>query len=166
MQTRAEVAILSHLLSVHPSMAGFSISTFIGISSYSGRKSKISDLAEVRNQKTTLEDFREGRRNLVVTTNALEEGIDVASCNVVICFQKPPNLKSFIQRRGRARNSASKYVLMFGEAANPMITRHWMELEEIMRKQYEDDMRQIMALEQSEDSEGDSNRVFSVESTG
>ena len=110
-RTRAEVAVLSHILSIQAPW--FKVATFVGESSFSGRRNTIGELADLKNQKGTLDDLRLARKNLVVTTNALEEGIDVSACNVVICFDKPPNLKSFIQRRGRARRAASKYVIMF-----------------------------------------------------
>lgn len=110
-RTRAEVAVLSHILSIQAPW--FKVATFVGESSFSGRRNTIGDLADLKNQKGTLDDLRLARKNLVVTTNALEEGIDVSACNVVICFDKPSNLKSFIQRRGRARRAASKYVIMF-----------------------------------------------------
>ena len=85
-QTRAEVAVISYILSVHPKTCKFSIGTFIGISGYPGRKNKVSELADAKDQKTTLDDLREGRKNLIITTNALEEGIDVIACNVVSRF--------------------------------------------------------------------------------
>jgi ERCC4-related helicase len=50
-----------------------------------------------------LNDFQQRRKNLIISTNVLEEGIDITACYMVICFNKPPNLKSFVQRRGRAR---------------------------------------------------------------
>ncbi len=36
-------------------------------------------------------------------------------CNLVVCFDRPDNLKSFIQRRGRARMRSSKLYLLFDE---------------------------------------------------
>lgn len=165
-RTRADVVVLSHLLSVHtPFLA---ISTFVGASSAPGRRSTIGELADVRNQRLTLDDLRYGRKNLIVTTNALEEGIDVSRCSVVICFDKPPNLKSFIQRRGRARKSDSKYVLMFESGPQSEIVSMWTALEAEMRKLYEDDMRQVHELQELEDLEdGDvGERVLCIEATG
>ncbi|KAL6717483.1 Dicer-like protein 2 [Lecanora helva] len=149
-QTRAEVAVLSHLLSEH--IPSFDISTFIGASSFAGRKSALSELADVKNQKTTLDDLRHGRKNLIVTTNALEEGIDVSRCKLVICFDRPPNLKSFIQRRGRARKSDSKYIIMFGEEDESDLVATWTALEAQMKEMYMDEMRQLEEIEKEEDT--------------
>ena len=98
-KTRAEVAVISHILANHPDTRKFAIGAFVGTSSNASRKHSIHDLADVRSQKSTLQELRNGRKNLVVTTNALEEGIDVIACNVVLCFDMPRTLISFIQRR-------------------------------------------------------------------
>ena len=162
-QTRAEVAVIAQVLSIHPKTRKFSVSTFVGSSTHPGRKHKLSELLNSRDQKTTLEDLRVGRKNLVVTTTALEEGIDVIACNVVICFEKPPTLKSYIQRRGQARNAASKYVLIFEENTDLLASSGWQELEKMMKTIYEDELR---ALQLFESDEEESKERLSVESTG
>ncbi|KAL8738123.1 MAG: hypothetical protein Q9181_001029 [Wetmoreana brouardii] len=165
-QTRAEVAVLSQLLSTHPQVKDFyTISTFVGASNTANRKANISEIIDVRSQVDTLDDLRFGRRNLVVTTNALEEGIDVPACNMVICFDKPANLKSVIQRRGRARQSKSTFAIMLADDEDPSVATSWKQLEEHMRQLYQDDMRRLQKLDESEgDDEGD--QVFVVEKTG
>ena len=165
-QTRAEVAVLSQLLMRHPLTSSFSTSTFVGESGSFNRKFAIHELADARNQKTTLDDLRHGRKNLIITTNALEEGIDVSACNVVVCFEKPPNLKSFVQRRGRARKDVSKYAIMLEDGSDPNTVAKFEELEDMMRRIYEDEMRKLVQLEQLEDEEAAGHREFSVEATG
>ncbi|KAL8890684.1 MAG: hypothetical protein Q9215_002192 [Flavoplaca cf. flavocitrina] len=165
-KTRAEVAVLSELLSTHLSLKEhYKVSTFIGESNSVKRRTNVAELIDVRYQVSTLDDLRLGRKNLVVTTSALEEGIDVSACNVVICFDHPPNLKSLIQRRGRARRSESKFALMLADHDDPSTISTWHELEVAMRKQYENDMRELRDLETLEAiDEGD--REFVVEKTG
>lgn len=162
-KTRAEVAVLSELLSTHLSLKEhYKVSTFIGESNSVKRRTNVAELIDVRYQVSTLDDLRLGRKNLVVTTSALEEGIDVSACNVVICFDHPPNLKSLIQRRGRARRSESKFALMLADLDDPSTISTWHELEVAMRKQYENDMRELRDLETLEAiDEGD--REFVVE---
>ena len=163
-RTRAEVAVLSHMLTLH--VPKFMISTFVGASSFSGRTGSITELAEVKNQKNTLDELRQGKNHIVVTTNALEEGIDVAACNVVICFEPPPNLKSFIQRRGRARKSISKFVLMFEEGPSSRAILRWEELEAEMTRIYEDDMRVLEDARALEEQEEIGRRELLNETTG
>ncbi|KAL8723097.1 MAG: hypothetical protein Q9225_000568, partial [Loekoesia sp. 1 TL-2023] len=165
-RTRAEVAVLSHILSMHQEIKEFyMVSTFVGISSSGQRKANVDELVDVRAQVDTLDDLRLGRKNLVVTTSALEEGIDVSACNTVVCFDKPSNLKSLIQRRGRARKSESTFAIMLAEDNDPSTIATWQQLEEKMQQQYMDDMRQLQELESLEAvDEGD--REFVVETTG
>ncbi|KAL8874525.1 MAG: hypothetical protein Q9174_000163 [Haloplaca sp. 1 TL-2023] len=165
-KTRAEVAVLSKLLSNHPRTAGsYTVSTFVGASNAASHRQWISDLVDVRDQIDTLDDLRAGRRNLVVTTSALEEGIDVTACNVVVCFDKPANLKSLIQRRGRARQSKSTFAAMLAEDEDPSLIASWEHLEKNMRELYEDDMRRLQELEKSEEAEA-GHRELVVERTG
>ena len=166
-QTRAEVAVLPRILSRHPLTSSFAISTFVGESDSSNRKHTLGELADVRHQKTTLDDLRSGQKNLVISTNALEEGIDITACNVVVCFEKPPNLKSFIQRRGRARQKVSEYAIMFESEIESHLLSEWLRLEDEMKKVYEDEMRQVEELKRLEDQEDiDEYLPFTVERTG
>lgn len=163
-RTRAETVVLSHVLSIQSPW--FKVATFVGESGFSGRRNTISELADLKNQKGTLDDLRLGRKNLIVTTNALEEGIDISACNVVICFDKPPNLKSFIQRRGRARRAASKYVIMFEDnGLKSSAIPAWHELEEEMVQMYKDDLRLLQRVQKLE-VEDLAHRELLVQSSG
>ncbi|KAI9794264.1 MAG: Dicer-like protein 2 [Peltula sp. TS41687] len=143
-QQRATVAVLSELISLHPQTKNkFRCGTFVGTGTYSGRKQGIAELLSPRNQTKALDELRNGDKNLIITTSILEEGIDVSACNIVICFDKPQSLKSFIQRRGRARKAQSKYVIMIEENDHFAKARNWDALEAEMKEAYMDDMRQL-----------------------
>ncbi|KAI9835015.1 MAG: Dicer-like protein 2 [Sclerophora amabilis] len=166
-QQRAEVAVLVHLLSIHPRTKDFfRCGSFVGTSASSNRKAtSVTELLDPRDQVLTLDELRSGEKNLIITTSVLEEGIDVSACHMVICFQKPPNLKSFIQRRGRARKKHSKYIIMVGEEEGLASGDDWEELEEEMKRMYQDDMRTVEAIREREDIDEDGNRSFRVERT-
>jgi ERCC4-related helicase len=88
----------------------------------------------------TLDDFRYRRKNLIISTNVLEEGIDITACHMVICFDKPPNLKSFV-RRGRARQENSIYAIMLAGNDASTSLNDFQKLEEEMLQTYLDDER-------------------------
>lgn len=61
-------------------------------------------------QQNILEMFRSGECQLLVATSVLEQGIDVAMCGLVICFDGVKSVKSIIQSRGRARKDSAVFV--------------------------------------------------------
>ncbi|KAJ4951413.1 hypothetical protein NE237_028245 [Protea cynaroides] len=63
-------------------------------------------------QKRTLDSFRRGEVNLLFTTDVAEEGIHVPNCSSIIRFDLPKTVRSYVQSRGRARQTDSQYVLM------------------------------------------------------
>ncbi|KAJ0967078.1 hypothetical protein J5N97_023995 [Dioscorea zingiberensis] len=50
--------------------------------------------------------------NLLFTTDVAEEGIHVPNCCCVVRFDLPKTVRSYVQSRGRARQSNSIYILM------------------------------------------------------
>ncbi|KAL9613891.1 MAG: hypothetical protein Q9167_001569 [Letrouitia subvulpina] len=65
-----------------------------------------------RQQVLTLTKFRKGELNCLFATSIAEEGLDIPDCNVVIRFDLYKTLIQYIQSRGRARHTNSKYIHM------------------------------------------------------
>ncbi|KAF2089842.1 hypothetical protein K490DRAFT_35448 [Saccharata proteae CBS 121410] len=167
-EQRATVAVLEHILSVHPDLQGlYRPGTFVGVSGNTKRKFAIGELVQMKHQQQTLEDFKAGKRNLIIATNVLEEGIDVSSCNTVISFDMPKNIKSFIQRRGRARKKESTFVIMCqGDSEFAGRQDQWQTLEEKMKENYLNDLRTLREIEERESQEEKLDMVLQVQSTG
>jgi ERCC4-related helicase len=166
-EQRIWVACVAEILAHHPRTTGLlRVGTWVGTSQDTKRKATISTFAEPRNQQATLDDFRAGKLNVILATSVLEEGIDVSSCHLVIDFEAPKNLKSFVQRRGRARKQESKYIIFLPESGGGRAPQSWQSLEEEMKAVYMDDLRQAKLAEERELQADEGQRYFEVPSTG
>jgi ERCC4-related helicase len=164
---RATVSVMSKLLSTHPKTRDrFRCAPYVGLSNSASRKQNIGELLDPRDQPRTLVDFRQGRTNLIIATDVLEEGIDITACHLVICFDKPPNLKSFIQRRGRARQEKSTFAIMLADDDVSASLNSWQELEEEMLRVYQNDARLLQEVSDLENIQEDVEDEFRIESTG
>ncbi|KAJ4414286.1 Dicer-like protein 2 [Gnomoniopsis sp. IMI 355080] len=165
-QERYTTVVLAHILTLHPEVSKkFRIGIMVGTSFVPGVKRDFLDLPEESAGSLSLEAFRTGKKNLLVATSVLEEGIDVPACNLIACVDKPANLKAFIQRRGRARMRQSKLYILVDEE-DTSASKNWEQLEADMKRHYEDDMRKLQEIEALEDIEKLDYPELRVESTG
>jgi len=83
-------------------------------------------------QKAKIQKFSHGKCNVLVCTSVLEEGLDVASCDLVVRFNGVSSLIKFIQSRGRARKEGSRFIVYQSEEE---VSRHRdLQLQEEMLK--------------------------------
>jgi len=168
-EQRAMVMALAHMLQTPALSNLYNIGTFVGNSGHSNRKTLLCDLVDLRTQDQDLQAFRDGKKNLMIATNVLEEGIDIPVCNGVICFDLPKSLISFVQRKGRAREADSKYILFVARGDLDADPSKWRRLEEKMREAYMDETRSTDTTSGAEAEEGeeDTGSVrYSVPATG
>jgi Fanconi anemia group M protein len=82
-----------------------------------GQTDKQGDIGlSQKEQAEILSSFREGKFNVLVATQVAEEGIDVASSDVVVFYDNVPSAVRFIQRRGRTgRVAPGKVVVLIAK---------------------------------------------------
>lgn len=56
--------------------------------------------------------FNDQKFNVLITSEVLEEGVDIQTCNYVIRYDSPKNFPSYIQSKGRARSNKSNFIIM------------------------------------------------------
>jgi len=155
-QQRAVVSVLCKLLSTHPKIKGrFQCATFVGMSNNARKKYGMTELLDLKAQCEILAGFRTREKNLIIATDVLEEGIDITACNLVFCFDPPANVKSFIQRRGRARQEKSQFAIMFPKGEGVSKIELWRSLEANLIETYQTEQRKIHALKALEDNDFD-----------
>lgn len=113
-----------------------------------------------RNNNKVLEQFRRGEVDMIVATNVLEEGIDLQDCNLVIAFDEPKHYRAYVQMKGRARNSTSKYIIMHPSAESNAMSRkisEWKCINEILRK-----VRPTLCMHTSHDLKSKLNRIVVI----
>ncbi|KAM3337085.1 dicer-like protein 4 isoform X1 [Capsicum galapagoense] len=93
--------ILQHLKVLSSWKCGFLVGVHSGLKSMSRK-----------NTNVILDKFRSGELNLLIATKVGEEGLDIQTCCLVIRFDLPETVASFIQSRGRARMPKSEYAFL------------------------------------------------------
>ena len=169
---RDTVLALTEVLSHHPRTANlFNIGCLLGVSESSRRKAFLDITRKFlpQSHEDTLEDFKLGEKNLIISTAVAEEGIDIQACGSVVRWNVPANMVSWAQSRGRARRKRSTYTVMFEEGGvHGADVSNWEALEREMVDLYNNDQRPTgdLAEEDPTVSGEDDGTVFRVESTG
>ncbi|XP_045827560.1 dicer-like protein 4 isoform X3 [Trifolium pratense] len=108
-----------------------------------------------------VDKFRSGELNLLVATKVGEEGLDIQTCCLVIRFDLPENVASFIQSRGRARMPRSEYAFLVDSGNEKEL--------DIIAGFEKDEFRMNMEIADRTSSETHSipvERIFTVDSSG
>jgi endoribonuclease Dicer len=167
---RDAVIALTEILARHPRTAQvFTVGSLLGESGNSRRRSFLDITRRLLRQppNETLEDFRIGDLNLIVATAVAEEGLDIQACCNVVRWDLPPNMVSWAQSRGRARQKRSSFVLMFSDSlAFEPVVRGWEEQEKEMSSLYNTRSEYQVPLVEDEDADEDGSLRFSVDATG
>lgn len=108
-----------------------------------------------------LEKFRTGKLNLLIATKVGEEGLDIQTCCLVIRFDLPETVASFIQSRGRARMPQSEYAFLVDSGSQKEL-----DLIESFRKDENQMNMEISSRTSKETFIGLEEKVYKVDITG
>ncbi|XP_046981769.1 endoribonuclease Dicer-like isoform X1 [Schistocerca americana] len=95
---------------------------------------KENDLEKKRNQEA-LDKFKAGETNILVSSDVLEEGVDIPMCNTVIRFDPPKTFRSYVQSKGRARHKTSTFHILT-ERGDSKFYNAMLQFKEIERELY------------------------------
>jgi ATP-dependent RNA helicase len=71
-----------------------------------------------------VQEFRDGKTRLLLTTDLLARGIDVPQVNLVVCYDLPPDKETYIHRIGRCGRFGKKGVsISFIKMTDPYDTK-------------------------------------------
>ncbi|CAF4913386.1 unnamed protein product [Pieris macdunnoughi] len=91
-----------------------------------------------RKQEDVLKKFRMHECNLLLATSALEEGIDLPRCNLVVRWDLPPSYRSYGLCRSRARAAKSSVSLLANADRHSRLLVHnlavYKELDQIVTR--------------------------------
>ncbi len=105
-ESRDTAETLTDFLSNH-----FAVERFVGQSDTDG-----SDGMTQTEQQDTLERFRDGEFEVLVSTSVAEEGLDVPEVDLVLFYEPVPTAIRSIQRKGRTgRQTAGRVVVLLAE---------------------------------------------------
>ncbi len=69
-----------------------------------------------KQQEETLQQFRDGEYNVLVSTSVAEEGIDIPAVDLVLFYEPVPNAVRAVQRRGRTgRQTEGRVVILIAK---------------------------------------------------
>ncbi|XP_062563406.1 endoribonuclease Dcr-2-like [Armigeres subalbatus] len=113
-QRRFSAKVLYHLLKIYFSQtedANLIIPDFM-VGNNGSMPESIEQILSAKKDRRVIEKFKKNETNVIVTTNVLEEGIDLQMCNTVIKYDHPETFASYQQSKGRARMKDSMYFVM------------------------------------------------------
>ena len=128
-----------YLLKKHPSIKCKEI---IGLNKRKTNNGTVLTQSTTLNElNKTISDFNNNKINILIGTSAVEEGLDIQTCNAVMVFVELMTAKSYIQMKGRARCKNSKFYLFTNSVDNTVKRiNDFIEIGNKMKEFFKDDI--------------------------
>jgi Fanconi anemia group M protein len=123
----------------------------IKIAKFTGQAKGTENGMSQEEQKRTLDAFREGTYNVLVSTSIGEEGIDIPATSLVLFYEPVPSAIRFIQRKGRTARDGLPGEVKILIMKNSRDEAYYWNSRRKERKMYENIHRLKEALEKKED---------------
>ncbi|KAJ6669460.1 hypothetical protein lerEdw1_000008 [Lerista edwardsae] len=133
-KTRALVAALKNWIEENPRLRHLKPDVLMG----RGKRNQNTGMT-LPNQKGVLDSFKtDGESKILIATSVADEGIDIASCNLVLLYEYTGNVIKMIQVRGRGRAKDSKCFLVTSKSEQAENENNNILKERMMNKAIED----------------------------
>lgn len=162
-ERRSTAFALSRLLASVPALSSYRVFSFVGLAT--SRAGSLIDVADSREQKKLFADFRKGSQDICIATSVAEEGVDIQAVSLVIRYDDPKQLVSFLQSRGRARRHKSKYVHFRHARDSKVKYQEWADLEKEMEEEYKRERELYEHAQGANSLDSQCEEVYNVEST-
>lgn len=162
-ERRSVAWALCRLLQSNPLLQQYSICSYVGSSVV--KAATLDKICTTTAREQAFLNFREGSRNLCIATSVAEEGLDVQAVNIVIRYDDPKQVVSYLQSRGRARQKDSRIVCFQDVNAEQGKYDLWDKFEEAMEEQYRKEERDVLDSSAPERQNEDYNEIYRVEAT-
>ena len=95
-----------------------------------------------------------------MSTDVLEEGMDITTCNLVIRFDPIVVFRSYVQSKGRARAKPSKFIVLVQSNNESQWIHELKEFKKIEEKQIDECHDGNDFMEEDDDSESDIEEIY------
>ncbi|XP_025991526.1 endoribonuclease dcr-1 [Solenopsis invicta] len=75
--------------------------------------------------KEVLQRFKNGSINCIVSTDVVDEGIDIPTCTLIIRYDMPMDFRAYVQSKGRARHSSSSFIILVQDDDVDFLQRYY-----------------------------------------
>ena len=103
-----------------------------------------------KEQVQLITDFRGGKYNVIVSTSVGEEGLDIASTDMVIFYEPIPSEIRTIQRRGRTgRSNEGEVIVLVAKGTRDEVFDSTSKKREMLMKEHLESINDVLAKEGS-----------------